>query len=395
MQHYGIPTRLIDLTISPYSALFFAIDDETQLFSDGVVYVIDKSKNMCFNEKDIDIFCNLMIDDTLEERQIVEAEKNCLVKDYIIQYDYNFAYTNNRAMLQGGTALIAGFDVSNNVIHRKKQLDLQPLVYEKIVIPHDSKPILLEQLNNLGYCKSILYESIEPNSQNSNIEFTEVKFNATKRAFFNKVVATYSINTINFNRDYLAFEIMELYKRLINKYGDNARIWLSFCIDINDIQRGNWICQVEWSENETFRIKWTKNYYKNRLRNFNEEVSKQEVIESFRPLIAQTFEIEDKIRKIIHVKDYNKIVKAIYDKVSTINKCWHLAMDVPYGDSDIEPFSIAALNYICEVERLIRESIMYIERPEKEKFILYWIELLLKDCDICRDKLSVYKKYYD
>ena len=39
MQHYGLPTRLLDMTRNPLVALFFACADETTRDSDGAVYV--------------------------------------------------------------------------------------------------------------------------------------------------------------------------------------------------------------------------------------------------------------------------------------------------------------------------------------------------------------------
>ena len=79
---------------------------------------------------------------------------------------------------------------------------------------------------------------------------------------------------------------------------------------------------------------------------------------------------------------------------SDIQRCLSKANSIPYGNVDIEKYSKMALSYISDVERLISESMLYFERKETEKFLQYWIGVLLKDCNKSRIRLKEYKNYY-
>lgn len=63
MQHFGLPTRLIDVTTNPLVSLYFACKDNNQLNQDGVVYV----------------FPNLPV--SWSDNSLVE-----LIMDYIFEY---------------------------------------------------------------------------------------------------------------------------------------------------------------------------------------------------------------------------------------------------------------------------------------------------------------------
>lgn len=82
MQYYGFPTTLLDLTISPLSALFFAADSEEQNKNDGVVYVIDRSQEHLIDSDHLHKFAENIIktDEDIDDEGLV-------FQDYLIKYD--------------------------------------------------------------------------------------------------------------------------------------------------------------------------------------------------------------------------------------------------------------------------------------------------------------------
>lgn len=58
-----------------------------------------------------------------------------ICRDDLIKYDYNISYTNKRAILQGGTTLVFGFDKTGKKYNRKSCRSLDDIIHEKIIIP--------------------------------------------------------------------------------------------------------------------------------------------------------------------------------------------------------------------------------------------------------------------
>ena len=56
MQHYGLPTRLLDTTQNPLVALFFACCDEDQADKDGAIYVFSNLPVFKQETNDISLF---------------------------------------------------------------------------------------------------------------------------------------------------------------------------------------------------------------------------------------------------------------------------------------------------------------------------------------------------
>jgi hypothetical protein len=314
MQHYGKPTRLLDLTISPLSALFFSIDDASQSDSDGAVYIIDQSQAYSLDSDEIELFAEYLIktnDDILKNATEDNVER-ILTKDYIIKYDYNFSYTNNRSILQGGTALLFGFGrVDRNVV-RKSARSIDKIILEKIIVPRKMKRNILEKLQRIGYDRDILYDTSEF-QQRTKLLVERRNIEVNDRFDFYKIVAKYRLSEFKFNRDNLVTIIENQYEEFFKKYGDNARIWLYFAYDEQDEGNGNWICRTEWSKEKKYKIVWNTDYYSNRLRNMNEEISRAELITKFNSKITVTTQIHRDI--LNHVKnglyDINELVRLL------------------------------------------------------------------------------------
>lgn len=158
MQHYGLPTRLLDFTGNPLIALYFACNDMTQTDKDGVVLTL---KFPMFFENRIPILPILdrLFPDTgnlfvqVNRNVINEINNNSLAMGIIPELK------NNRIRNQDGYFSL--FTYSGKYGEVFNPIEENKSIQERIVIPAEKKKDILEELGVCGIKQSFVFPELE------------------------------------------------------------------------------------------------------------------------------------------------------------------------------------------------------------------------------------------
>lgn len=182
MQHYGVPTRLLDVTTNALVALYFACDDKDNMNKDGFVFIFNPDResikqfdsdtisilssvprfNKCDKDKlfecaeeykdDINNFntqdvVKRLLHEVKKEKPAFENIIN--PRDLLENYVLLPKKDNPRIIRQSGAFIICGLD-EEKVIKPTK----------KIKIPSSSKKNILKQLKCFGISKATLHPEL-------------------------------------------------------------------------------------------------------------------------------------------------------------------------------------------------------------------------------------------
>lgn len=193
MQHYGLPTRLLDVTLNPLVALFFACQENDGDPTDGEVIAIPSYVKTTEDFK-VSLYAELAtIDDSDLKRTISTKFKhdNKNIQELQNELKNEFeervipiivAQNNNRIKRQQGAFLLFGLDPNSEMFLNKKTVfDEKPLLQEKyeegitsfIKIPQEAKTNLLKELDAIGINHSFLFPELEHQASYLKNKFAE------------------------------------------------------------------------------------------------------------------------------------------------------------------------------------------------------------------------------
>ncbi len=184
MQHYGLPTRLIDVTTNPLVALYFACADKTCEDKDGEILILvealqrptEKQVKLFaalaeYDGKSIEYFVDYFVQKDLISKDLDFREKQEKLENiFRAKYIPVVAPKNNeRIKRQNGAFLLLGLDIEQpdyfikNTYNLKEQLvkDFGDGIPRSLIIPQEKKLVILKELEIIGINESFVYPELE------------------------------------------------------------------------------------------------------------------------------------------------------------------------------------------------------------------------------------------
>ena len=167
-QHYGLSTRLLDVTFNPLVALYVACCDESNLSCDGVVYSGFCTESQ--NPKIAELTAKYVFENELQEVVVgfkhFEKEEKVSINDFLQPIFIQPPINNPRIEAQNGAFIMAPlFDKKlgeGTALLNRKGLDgTYYFDNRRAIIQGEKKESILHELSVLGINSGTIYRGIE------------------------------------------------------------------------------------------------------------------------------------------------------------------------------------------------------------------------------------------
>lgn len=291
LQHYGVPTRLIDITSDGITALFFAVEDMGK--DDGYVHIYSQACHN-LNSKHVRLLSLLafskeydllkikqeyesLFDEMISDKEILGISQ----QDVFVEYSDFLQSVNPRMYNQKGAFVISGNVVRGDTI----QLELKTLdnvVPECIIkIPSEYKGVLKHELDVYGVNEAFIYPELPSVASYVREKYKTKNFSSdgTYTILDEHDVSTASARRISLsivlNHSLGINEIKSVAKDLLSKYQKNYDVvWVYIAKNSEDYIMVNWILIGQWIndgllekpraisqiDDEGYRWKYTEEY---------------------------------------------------------------------------------------------------------------------------------------
>jgi hypothetical protein len=405
MQHYGIPTRLIDVTTNPLIALYFAVENVGNSKDGEVFLFLSQNRDI---EEDIVKFISLL---SITNNYNISNLKNLFIETFgymisdsnfinyfkdnvFIKYDSVLEKQNIRSYNQNGAFILCSNVITNEEITNKIRNIEKSDVDMIFRIPFEFKQKIKKDLDEqYGINESFVYPEL---SSFANYIKRKYQFDQINISNLFKIINISESTNLSVKRvslevlltDKIHYDYIEyIIKDINDKFSKDFDIVRLFIFS-NEADRviSNWIVRTIWKKPNldkkyspgTFGVKNSYGIYREYssdfsvMREFYDSNIFQEddfLLENYNNIFNEILPIYYEILTHVETRNLSAIRELILSNETKINNLYLQISDM--GQSKSKEFSEYLSNYhlfICEIDNMVYD---FNNKNLDDKYLLY------------------------